>query len=152
MGGGVSNCRRELALLLVALGRAGIELARHPTDPALLRLRPARLDPDLLARLRMHKAAILALLATGCVSDSAGAPEAAYIQAERLGIADELAMPTHSGSPAWLIAVGEAMISCNSATSGLYYEHGEADGRNSSSDQGERSNALRDRQGCKRGS
>jgi hypothetical protein len=29
-----------LAPLLVALGRAGIELARHPTDPAPLAMRP----------------------------------------------------------------------------------------------------------------
>jgi len=32
-----------------------------------------------------------------------------YILAERLGIADDLGMPTHAGSPAWLIAAGEAM-------------------------------------------
>ena len=104
----------ELAPLLVALGRAGIDLAPHPTDPARLRhrrLTPAGwapdLPPDLSARLRMHKAAVLWLLSGGCVPDAE--IDGAYILGERLGVADGLGMPTHPGSAAWLVAIGESM-------------------------------------------
>ena len=97
----------ELAPLLVALGRAGIELAPHPTDPARLRHRPADLPPDVSARLRLHRGAMLRLLADGYTP--AGGTDAEYVYGERLGIADELAMPKHPGSPAWLVAVGESL-------------------------------------------
>lgn len=106
----------ELAQLLLALGVAGIELAPHPTEPARLRHRPAELRPDLSARLRLHRAAVLGLLRVGYVP--AGSTEAAYVLGERLGVADELRMPTHPGAPAWLIAVGESIgCSCVIATS-----------------------------------
>ncbi len=45
----------ELAPLLLALGRAVIELAPHPTVAGRLRHRPADLPPDLSARLRIHR-------------------------------------------------------------------------------------------------
>ncbi len=97
----------ELAALLVDLGRAGIELAPHPTDPARLRHRPADLPPGFAERLRAHRAAVLSLLA------SDGGPDhdddAAYVSGERLGIADGLGMPTHPGSAAWLVAAGESI-------------------------------------------
>jgi hypothetical protein len=99
----------ELAPLLVAVGRAGIELAPHPTDvggAGRLRHRPADLPPDLSARLRMHKPAILELLAA---VDAPPDDDTAYALDERLGIADDLGMPTHPGSPAWLVAVGESL-------------------------------------------
>jgi hypothetical protein len=96
----------ELAPLLVALGRAGIELAPHPTDAGRLRHHPAVLPPDLAARLRMHKPAILELLAG---VDAPPDDDTAYALDERLGIADDLGMPTHPGSPAWLVAVGVSM-------------------------------------------
>ena len=96
----------ELARLLLALGRAGVELARHQTDPARLRCRPA-LDPDTAALVRSHRAVIVALLADGLAP--ARGSEAEYVLAERLGVADELAMPTHPGSPAWCVAAGEAL-------------------------------------------
>lgn len=51
----------ELAPLLVAVGRAGIELAPHPTDAGRLRHRPAYLPPDLSARLRIYRAAVVGL-------------------------------------------------------------------------------------------
>ena len=35
--------------------------------------------------------------------------EARHVLNERLGVADGLGLPTHTGSPAWLTAVGEAM-------------------------------------------
>ena len=101
----------ELAPLLVALGTAGIELAPHPTDAGRLRFKcpggPADLPPDLSARLRIHRAAVLGLLASGYTPTDA--TDTGYVYAERLGIADGLGMPTHPGSAAWLVAVGESM-------------------------------------------
>lgn len=95
-----------LGPLLLALGRAGVELAPHPTDAGRLRHRPADLPPRLAAQLRMHKPAILELLAG---VDAPADDDAAYTLGERLGIADDLGMPTHPGSPAWLVAVGASM-------------------------------------------
>jgi len=101
---------KELSLLLLAVGLAGIELAPHPAHETSLRHRPATIPPDLAARLRLHKPGVLAILRGEKLPDEAhGDSEAAYIMGERLGIADELGMPTHPGSPAWLVAVGEAM-------------------------------------------
>ena len=97
----------ELAPLLLALGRAGIELAPHPTDAGRLRHRPADLPPDLSARLRLHRGAVLVLLAGGYAPDAHAADDdAGYVLGERLGVADGLGMPTHPGSAAWLVAVG----------------------------------------------
>lgn len=102
--------------LLLALGRAGIELAPHPTDPARLRHRrptpngwAADLPPDLSARLRLHRAAVVGLLVDGYAPDPHGDTDAGYVLAERLGVADGLGMPTHPGSAAWLVAVGESV-------------------------------------------
>lgn len=108
----------ELAPLLVALARAGIELAPHPTDPARLRHRPADLPPDLSARLRIHRAAVVGLLVDGYApaDDDAG-----YVLGERLGIADDLGMPTHPGAPAWLVAVGESMTAALDGASRVEY-------------------------------
>ena len=95
----------ELAPLLLALGQAGIELAHHPNDAGRLRHRPALLPPDLLESLARHRVVILGLLVNGYTP---GDDDAAYTFGERLGIADGLGMPTHPGSAAWLIAVGES--------------------------------------------
>jgi hypothetical protein len=148
-----SHADRILAPLLLALGRAGIELATHPTDAARLRHRPADLPPDLSARLRMHRAAVLRLLA-GCYADHHQVDEmdAGYVLGERLGVADGLGMPTHPGSVAWLVAVGEsAAHSCEIATHAVHCGRGSTDEGNSSGGEGERRNALRDRQGCESG-
>ena len=106
----------ELAPLLLALGRTGIELAPHPTDPARLRHRrhtpigwAADLPPDLSARLRMHRAALLGLLVDGYAPDLHGDTDAGYVLGERLGVADGLELPIHPGSAASLVAVGESM-------------------------------------------
>ena len=107
----------ELAPLLLALGRAGIELAPHPTDAGRLRHRrstpdgwAADLPPDLSARLRLHRGAILGLLAGGYSPDAhAGDGDAGYVYGERLGVADGLGLATHPGSAAWLVAAGESM-------------------------------------------
>lgn len=139
----------ELARVLLDVGRAGVELAPHPTDSARLRHRPAAVAPDLAEALRRHRGAILRLLAGEQAPD---AGDAGYVYAERLGVADGLGMPTHAGAPAWLVAVGEWMeSSCGVATGVVHSGHGETDRRDSSGNQGERSNALRDRQGCERG-
>lgn len=98
--------RIELARVLLDLGRAGVELAPHPTDPARLRHRPATVAPDLAEALRRHRGAILGLLVGEQAPDDG---DAGYVFAERLGIADGLGMPTHPGAPAWLVAVGESM-------------------------------------------
>lgn len=109
MGGTVNAHPHELAPLLMSLGRAGIELAPHPTDAGRLRHRPANLPPDLSARLRIHRAAVLGLVVDGYAPEAHGDTDAGYVYAERLGVADVLGMRTHPGSAAWLVAVAESM-------------------------------------------
>ena len=147
------NKPHEVTGLLVAVGRAGVELARHPTDPARLRHRPANLAPDLTAQLRLHRAAILALLASGYTPDAhADGDGAGYVYAERLGVAEGLGLATHGGSAAWLVAVGESMDSCcHAATRRGTLAHGSTDESNCGGGEGERSNSVRDRQGRGRG-
>ena len=107
------NPTHECAPLLLALGRARVELAPRPTDAGRLRHRPAALPPDLSSRMRFHKAALLGLLGGPGRDGWAGYPshacEARYVLSERLGVADDLGLPTHPGAAAWLIAVGESM-------------------------------------------
>lgn len=101
-----------IAALLIDAGTRGVELAIDPAEPARLRHRPATLPPDLAARLRLHKAELLALLrGDGIPNESDHDSEASYVMVERLGVADELGMPTHPGAPAWLVAVGEGLNS-----------------------------------------
>lgn len=95
--------------MLLDLGRAGIELAPHPTDADRLRHRPADLPASLRDRLGAHKRAVLDLLRGAAPEIGPTCPEAWYVLCERLGVADELGVPTHAGSPAWLVAVGEAL-------------------------------------------
>ena len=108
----------ELASLLIALGVAGVELAAHPTDRTRVRHRPATLALDLATPLKRHRDAIAALLNDGY---SPADPDVRQVLGERLGIADDLGMPTHPGSPAGLIAVGESLTvsSANAGTVGL---------------------------------
>ena len=98
----------ELAALLVALGVAGVEVALHPTDATRIRYRPLTLPDALAQEIRSHRSDILALLRTDHAPTD---PDAVYLMLERLGIGDDLGMPTHIGSPAWMIAVGESMAS-----------------------------------------
>lgn len=117
MGGNVSS----IARLLLALGEAGVEIAVRGDR---LLYRPATLTPDLAARLRTHKSAVLELLAAGdgYAPEADSDPEAAYVFNERLGIADDLNMPTHPGSPAWLIAAGESLDhACITESSGVEF-------------------------------
>ena len=106
------------ATLLVDLGRTGIELATNGDE---IRFRPVdRVSPDLLARIQAHKDTLILLVgpddhAAGRLypTSDATSPEAVSaaidVYIERLGIADELGHETHVGSPAWLIAMGEAI-------------------------------------------
>jgi hypothetical protein len=96
------------AALLLGLGRVGVELAPDRTDPDRLRFRPAALSPERRDDLARHKPAVLALLRGEGVPS--GDNESAYVFEERLGIAEGLNMPVHPGSPAWLVAVGEAIL------------------------------------------
>ena len=102
----MSDPSAELAELLAALGVAGVEVALHPTDAARLRHRPSTLPDALAQEIRSYRSDILALLRT---DHAPTCPDARNLMFERLGIGDDLGMPTHSGSPAWLIAVGESM-------------------------------------------
>ena len=97
---------RELSECLLALGTAGVEVALHPSDPSRLRFRPADLPSDLVAIMSRHRDAVRRLMAVGC--DSAN-EEATAVLNERLGTAADLGMPTHPGSPGWLIAAGESL-------------------------------------------
>lgn len=106
MGSDVMIHTHHRALLLIALGSAGVEVAIHPTNEKFILHRPSTLPNALFESVLDHRDAILDLLNDGY---SPTEPEAVYIYFERLGIGDDLGMPTHSGSPAWLIAVGESM-------------------------------------------
>jgi hypothetical protein len=69
---------------------------------------------DLSAWLRIRRAAVAGLLVDGYAP---AGDDAGYVLGERLGLADRLGMPTHPGSVAWLVAVGESMgFSCDVAT------------------------------------
>jgi hypothetical protein len=57
----------------------------------------------------LHRAAVRSLLVHGYAP---AGDDAGYVFGERLGVADELGMPTHVGSAAWLVAVGESCGQC----------------------------------------
>lgn len=121
------NHPHELASLLLAMGRAGVELGPHPSDPERLRHRPAPLPPALAGRLRMSKAGILALLGEGYTPEPDS--DAGHVYAERLGMADGLGMATAPGSPGWMIAVAESMgDSCSPTTMVVHCGHGKTCG------------------------
>ncbi len=99
----------ELAPLMLDLGSAGVELSPHPASEDLIRHRPAVLPPDLGDRIVASKPALLRLLREGIHPEPGS--DAEYVLLERLGVADDLRMPTHVGSPGWLISVAESMES-----------------------------------------
>ena len=103
--GPVVNPHQSVPAAILKLGRSRVECARHPVDPGIILHRPRTLSPDLSAALAACKPALLRLLAT----NFAPTPDANDVFTERLAIADGLEMPTHLGSPAWLVAVGEAL-------------------------------------------
>ncbi|MEQ9453830.1 MAG: hypothetical protein RLN76_04465 [Phycisphaeraceae bacterium] len=100
-----------VAEFLLQLGQAGVELAIDPGNDARLRYRPSDLGADLRQQLSDHKPHLLALLRGEALPDEHDSnTEAGYVLGERLGIAEDLGMPVHPGSPAWLVAVGEALL------------------------------------------
>lgn len=133
----------DLTDLVASLGRAGIGLDRHPDDPTILRFRPTGIDAALVDRIRGSKAALLRLLVEGVPIEPGSEAEA--VVGERLGVADELGMPTTPGAPAWSIAVAEAMR-CDSATLRVESPH-DAAGRTGEGDRAGRPDGLRDLQG-----
>jgi len=106
----------ELGEYFADLGAWGVELGTHPTYAEKIRHRPAVLPSALREGIQTHRAAILALLAYGYTP---GGDDAAYIYNERLGIADGLGMATHTGSTAWLVAVGESIDKHDSSRTNL---------------------------------
>lgn len=76
--------------------------------------------PDLSARLRIHRAAVVGLLVNGYAPDPHGDTDAGYVLGERLGVADGLGLATHPGSAAWVVAVGQSMgCSCTTRIIGV---------------------------------
>lgn len=141
----MATVRDILSALLIDLGCAGVEIAVHPTYPTRLRHRPATLAPELVDWLRLLKSDLLAVLRGEGLPDDM---ETRYVMGERLGVADELGMPMHIGSPAWLVATGESIgCSCDVATDMVHSGHGKAGATDSGGGQDERRDALRDRQG-----
>lgn len=88
-----------VADLLLDLGTAGVSLRLRV---GVLQVRCTKAVAD---RIEPHRDALLGVL-TGY--QPAGAEES-YVFLERLGVGDLLGMATAPGSPAWLVAVGEAM-------------------------------------------
>ena len=97
----------ELGKFLLALGRFGGEVAPHPTKPGGVRIRSRKLPEKADAQGKSLESSIRKLLDEGYTPAS---DHAAYVFDERLSVGDELGVPTHRGSPAWLIAVGESML------------------------------------------
>lgn len=100
---------KALADLLIALGRAGIALAPHPSDPTRLRYRPSQKAQPWLSALRLHREMVLALLVTGDAPVQYGDEDARYSYGERLAVAEDMGLPIHPGSAAWLVATGESV-------------------------------------------
>jgi hypothetical protein len=106
-----SGQTRVLAQLLVDLGAAGIELAPGLADPAEVRHWPDALPPSLAIRLRHAESSVRAALRGEGIPDETDADNpGGSVMGERLGVAEDLGHATHPGSPAWLIAVGEALV------------------------------------------
>ncbi|TVQ62518.1 MAG: hypothetical protein EA378_04080 [Phycisphaerales bacterium] len=98
---GIGELPPVVAELLRGLGSRGVELAAVGSDRVAWR---GELLPGEVAELRQHKLDVLFMLTAPVAGE-----EGRYVLAERLGVAEELGLPTHPGSPAWLIATGEAI-------------------------------------------
>jgi len=99
---------KSLGCLAVDLGLAGVEVAPDPHHPDRIRHRPKPLPPDLIGWVRIHKAELLRLLrAETPFADDAEADE---VFRERIATCKGEGMPTHVGSSAWLLAVGETLL------------------------------------------
>lgn len=103
----MSPTNADLAQLLIDLGRSGVTLGLTTDSHPKLRHKPARLDPEIVARLLLFKTHAFALLRLG-YGPADDAAQGAFD--ERLGVAAENGLPVDRGCPAWLIAVGESML------------------------------------------
>ncbi len=116
-----------LAELLIDLGRAGVVL--RSAQVAIGLTPKSALTAARALAIALNRPAILRLLGSGYAPSN---EEAAYTFAERIAVADELGMPTQTGSSAWLIAVGESMqSSCVPTTIVVDCPHGAATGQDS---------------------
>ena len=111
----MSNQHSTIATLLVEIGKTGIELRAHGNRPSdlLYRFRSPGAGlatrPERLAeRMEAHRADLWHMLASSPPLED----DAEVVFIERLSMADELEMKTQPGSPAWLIALGEALKHC----------------------------------------
>ena len=113
--------------LLVDLGRAGVVLR---SAYAALGFTPkSAMTAARALAIVLNRPAILRLVRDGYAPAN---DEAAYTFAERIAVADELGMPTQTGSSAWMIAAGESMeCSCVSTTIVVDCPHGAATGQDS---------------------
>lgn len=93
-----------IAEVCVLLGKAGTSIAIH--RGGLIFNLPGG-DDSIRALLSSHREPLTALVS----AEPALSQDAMDHFTERLGIADGLGMPAHVGSPAWLIALGEALAS-----------------------------------------
>lgn len=93
----------ELPDFLDLLGQRGVEMELVNTR---VRYRPKRIAEAYRDGLVAFKPSITELLMCDYCPQHL---EAQYVMEERLGLAADCGMPTHLGSPAWLIAVGAAM-------------------------------------------
>ncbi len=117
------NTLPELASACVTLGKAGVQLALHGGTLVFKLSAPDAMLRTLILRHRSQLEACLEVRA-------APTADAHDLFTERLAIADDLEMPTHRGSPAWLIAVGESTaLSCGPTTTPVYSRYGKTSGR-----------------------
>lgn len=96
------NTPLDLASACLTLGKAGVHIALHSGS---LAFKLPATNSNLRTLLLRHRVSLEECLE----GRSFWSPDAADIFTERLAVADGLEMPTHPGSPAWLVAVGEAL-------------------------------------------
>lgn len=94
----------DLAALILDLGAAGVTLR---TDGNSVLHKPRVLPPGWTDGLAQHVTVIVALLNDW----QPDGEDEHYLFEERLGIAADQCMPTGTGGPAWLTAVGEVLAS-----------------------------------------
>lgn len=97
------ECPCEVAAAAVAMGRAGLGFGPNGDE---WRPPPGVASALHVEQLAMWRTELLAILSAERLPLSA---EGEHTFHSRLGVADDLGMETHRGSPAWLIALGEGM-------------------------------------------
>lgn len=135
----------QLSRLLVTLGRQGIELAIDPRKPDRLLYRPINALESTIGQIRLQNTALRCLLSTPLVPSG---PDSEHTLNERLGIADDLGLSTHPGSPGWLTAVGESIkINCSTTSIEIHSYCAQPCELNPSGDRSKRPDSISDREG-----